>query len=122
MPVLALQTSYHHGDLRAALIATSLDLTRARGPDALRLREVARHIGVSPNAAYRHFASHQVLLAVVAAEVQGRMPQSMRKQMTTGTREPAGRAVADLKGVGLGYVGFALDEPGWFRLAFFATE
>lgn len=114
---------YHHGDLRAALIATSLDLTRAGGPDALRLREVTRRIGVSPNAAYRHFADHRALLAAVAAEIQDRMAQNMSAH--TSTAEPsdaAAPAVARLRGVGLGYVGFALDEPGWFQLAFFAPE
>ncbi|NNG37387.1 TetR/AcrR family transcriptional regulator [Nakamurella aerolata] len=114
---------YHHGDLRAALIATGLDLTRTGGPDALRLREVTRLIGVSPNAAYRHFANHQALLAAVAAEVQDRMAQSMREHtVTTDAQELGARAVARLRGVGLGYVGFAVDEPGWFRLAFFAPE
>ena len=122
MPVSEPRTSYHHGDLRAALIATSLDLTRAAGPDALRVREVTRHIGVSPNAAYRHFANHRALLAAVAAEIQDRMAQSMREKMTTRARDAAGRAVAGLRGVGLGYVRFALDEPGWFQLAFFRPE
>ncbi|GGA54857.1 TetR family transcriptional regulator [Pseudoclavibacter endophyticus] len=115
------RSRYHHGDLRASLIATGLELTRTGGPDALRLREVARWVGVSPNAAYRHFANHQALIAAVAAEVQDRMAQGMRKQAATDHVEsPAARSVARLRGVGLGYVGFALEEPGWFRLAFFA--
>lgn len=53
MPVPRSRGNYHHGDLRAALIATGLELTRTGGLEALRLREVARHIGVSPNATYR---------------------------------------------------------------------
>ncbi|HIZ37551.1 MAG TPA: TetR/AcrR family transcriptional regulator [Candidatus Ruania gallistercoris] len=117
------QERYHHGDLRTALIATGLDLTRAGGPDALRLREVTRLIGVSPNAAYRHFADHRALLAAVAAEIQDRMAQRMSAH--TATAEPgdaAARAIGRLRGVGLGYVDFALDEPGWFQLAFFAPE
>lgn len=115
--------NYHHGDLRAALIATGLELTRTGGPEALRLREVARHIGVSPNAAYRHFAGHRALLDAVAAEVQDRTARAMREHMAfPEARDAAGRAVAGLRAVGLGYVGFALDEPGWFRLAFFAPD
>lgn len=114
---------YHHGDLRAALIATGLDLTRTGGPDALRLREATRLIGVSPNAAYRHYTNHQALLAAVAAEIQDRMAQRMRDHtVTTDAQDPGTRAVARLRGVGLGYVAFAVDEPGWFRLAFFAPE
>lgn len=115
--------TYHHGDLRAALIATGLDLTRIGGPDALRLREVTRLVGVSPNAAYRHFANHEALLAAVAAEIQDRMAQSMRAYTATAdSSDAAADAVARLRGVGLGYVGFALDEPGWFQLAFFAPD
>lgn len=115
--------SYHHGDLRAALIATGLDLTRSGGPDALRLREVTRLVGVSPNAAYRHFANHQALLAAVAAEIQDRMAEGMSAHTdTTESSDTAADALARLRGVGLGYVGFALDEPGWFQLAFFTSE
>ncbi|MGB7867270.1 MAG: TetR family transcriptional regulator, partial [Mycobacterium sp.] len=49
------KAGYHHGDLRAALIDAGLQLTRAGGPDALTIREATRRVGVSPNAAYRHF-------------------------------------------------------------------
>lgn len=115
--------NYHHGDLRSALIATGLELTRAGGPAALRLREVTRLVGVTPNAAYRHFANHRALLAAVAAEIQDRMAQGMReKTVITAVQDDAARALARLRGVGLGYVNFALDEPGWFQLAFFAPE
>lgn len=123
MPELRSRANYHHGDLRDALIATGLDLTRTGGPKALRLREVARHIGVSPNAAYRHFANHNALLAAVAADVQDRMAQNMRSQMDPSEAQDASaHAIARLRGVGLGYVGFAIEEPGWFQLAFFAPE
>ncbi|WP_051215268.1 TetR/AcrR family transcriptional regulator [Granulicoccus phenolivorans] len=114
--------NYHHGDLRAALITTGLELTRQGGPSALSLREAARRIGVSPNAAYRHFANHGALLAAVAAEIQDRMATAMRAKMSAATGGPAVRAVAELRGVGLGYVGFALTEPGWFQLAFFTPD
>lgn len=113
--------SYHHGDLRAALISTGLELTRSGGPDALRLREVTRLVGVTPNAAYRHFSSHNALLAAVAAEIQDHMAQGMHERTVITTAQgQSARAVARLRGVGMGYVDFALDEPGWFQLAFFA--
>ena len=57
-----LKTGYHHGDLRTALIDAGLHLTRTGGPDALTIREATRRVGVSPNAAYRHFADRDALL------------------------------------------------------------
>lgn len=117
------QRRYHHGDLRAALITTGLELTRTGGPDALRLREVTRLVGVTPNAAYRHFTNHNSLLSAIAAEIQDRMARSMRERtVATEAQDPAAVAIARLRGVGLGYVDFAIDEPGWFRLAFFSPR
>ena len=59
---LTSKTGYHHGDLRAALIDAGLALTRTGGPEALTIREATRRVGVSPNAAYRHFADREALL------------------------------------------------------------
>lgn len=116
-----MRTSYHHGDLHTALVDTGLELTRVGGPDALRLREATRRTGVTARAAYRHFADRHALLAAVATRIQDKMAQSMREQMNVDeTDDSAVRALARLRGVGLGYVRFALDEPGWFQVAFFA--
>lgn len=54
---------YHHGNLREALLEASLEITREGGADALSLRDATRRAGVSPNAAYRHFADRDALLA-----------------------------------------------------------
>ena len=58
---------YHHGNLRETLVAAGVELARTGGPDAVVLRAVSRQAGVSHNAAYRHFADHDELLAAVAA-------------------------------------------------------
>lgn len=111
---------YHHGDLRAALLEAALTSTRAGGPAALSLREVTRTVGVSPAAAYRHFSDRSLLLRAVALEVQERMGQTMRRRMRAPRNAtPGERALRRLRGVGLGYIAFALDEPGWFEAAFF---
>ena len=47
--------SYHHGDLRNALIDAGLGLLREVGTDQFSLRDAAKAVGVSPNATYRHF-------------------------------------------------------------------
>lgn len=114
------KAGYHHGDLRAGLIDAGLDLTRDGGPAALTIREATRRAGVSPNAAYRHFADREALLQAVAIAIQDRMAQ----RMVSATRQRGSaetRACSRLRAVGLGYIGFALDEPGWFAVAFFGS-
>jgi AcrR family transcriptional regulator len=107
-----LKTGYHHGDLRMALIDAGLALTRTGGPEALTIREATRQVGVSPNAAYRHFADREALLGAVATAIQHRMATRMHR---------SSKAEERLRAVGLGYIKFALDEPGWFAVAFFGA-
>lgn len=110
-----LKTGYHHGDLRTALIDAGLHLTRTGGPEALTIREATRRVGVSPNAAYRHFVDREALLDAVAVAIQHRMAARM-------ARTPDSEASDRLRAVGLGYIKFALDEPGWFTVAFFSAK
>ncbi|WP_446221333.1 TetR/AcrR family transcriptional regulator [Nocardia sp. IBHARD005] len=105
--------AYHHGDLAAALIEAGLELTRSGGPEALTIRAVTRRVGVTPNAAYRHFPDRQALLRAVSAAIESRMAEGMERS------QAAPRA--SLRAVGLGYIGFALLEPGWFAVAFFGA-
>jgi len=110
------KTGYHHGDLRAALIDAGLQLTRAGGPEALTIREATRRVGVSPNAAYRHFADREALLQAVATAIQHRMTARMQSSV----RQRGSTEL--LRAVGIGYIKFALDEPGWFAVAFFGAD
>lgn len=111
-------SQYHHGDLRAALIEAGMTMARANGVSALGIRELARTVGVSPNAAYRHFANLHALVLTVAQEAQHRLARVILDRMNTvpSETEPAGRALAHLRAFGLGYIHFALTEPGWFAL------
>lgn len=115
---------YHHGDLRSALLETGLTLARTGGVNALRLREVTRLVGVTPNAAYRHFADQRALVIAVASQVQDRLAGAMLEMMRAvpDAANPADRAVERLRGVGLGYIHFAVSEPGWFELAFLTQD
>lgn len=63
---MATRDSYHHGDLRAALVDAGLALVAEHGVDALSVAEAARRTGVSPAAPYRHFPTRRALLAAVA--------------------------------------------------------
>lgn len=115
---------YHHGDLPAALVAAGLELARSGGPDAVGLREVTRVVGVTPNAAYRHFADRRALLLAVAARAQQQLALAMEERMAEADNEPdlRLRARQRLRAVGLAYIDFAVSEPGWFHLAFFTHE
>lgn len=114
--------TYRHGDLRRALLDAGVALAREGGPQAIVLREATRRAGVVPNAAYRHFASHQALFEAVRAEAIARLARAIEAEVDTThrLRDPRRRARAALRGVGLGYLGFARAEPGLFRTAFAA--
>lgn len=115
-------TSYHHGNLRAALVEVAVELARERGPDGIVLREAARRVGVSHNAAYRHFADREELLAAVAGVGLARLAATMQERMSAASgADAAERALARLRAVGTGYVEFALSDPGLFGVAFRAV-
>jgi AcrR family transcriptional regulator len=112
-------TSYHHGNLRAALVEAAVERGREQGPDGIVLREVARRVGVSHNAAYRHFADRQTLLAEVASLALTGLAETMQERMSAARgADAAERALARLRAAGAGYVEYALTEPGLFAVAF----
>ena len=115
---------YSPGNLRSALVEAGLRLARHGGTQALGLRAVTRDVGVTPNAAYRHFADHRDLMLAVAAEAQSRLAQAMldMPDATGPEAGPGARAVARLRKVGLGYIQFALTEPGWTEVALLSRE
>jgi len=114
---------YHHGNLRAALVDAGAELARASGPDGVVLREVARRTGVSHNAAYRHFADRDELLAEIASLAAAQLEQAMQRRLdAVRETDPAQRARARLRATGRAYVEFALSEPGLFTVAFCPIE
>ncbi|TAL17808.1 MAG: TetR/AcrR family transcriptional regulator [Aquabacterium sp.] len=105
--------SYHHGNLRAALVEAGLAALESSGNSELSLRELARQVGVSSNAAYRHFADKEALLVALAAEGFRRFAASLgQAAMQEAWPGEAFRAA------GLAYVRFARANPGLFRLMF----
>ena len=118
------RSSYRHGDLAAALTEAGVELARAGGPAAVVLREATRRVGVSPNAAYRHFADHRALLRAVAATAMSQLAETMEARqaaVSTRTRAPR-RARERLRAVGAGYLDYARAEPGLFRTAFTVAD
>jgi AcrR family transcriptional regulator len=101
---MSTSTAYHHGDLRAALLQEAGKVLEKEGVAGLRLRELARRVGVSHNAPYRHFPDRERVLAALAAEgfemLGGALEKRPRREM------------------GEAYVEFALAHPQRFRLMF----
>lgn len=114
------RSTYRHGDLYRALLDAAVELARKGGRDAVVLREVTRQAGVSPNAAYRHFADLRSLLQAVSLAGQAMLANNMEKELAAIklTGDKAQDARAELRAVGTGYIRFALTEPGLFRMAF----
>lgn len=117
---IAKREPYHHGALRMALIEAAVGLAREGGPSSVILREVARRVGVSPNAAYRHFTDLPDLLDAVSDAALGLLAQSMEGELAAlpQTADAGAAAVNQLMASGRGYVHFALAEPGLFAAAF----
>ena len=105
--------SYHHGNLREALLQAAIQLIGEVGPGGFTLREVARRAGVSHNAPYRHFQDKEELLAAVATEGYRGLNEAML-DATKGHSDPVDR----LKRAGLAYVQFALRQPEHFTVMF----
>jgi AcrR family transcriptional regulator len=112
--------TFHHGDLRRALLEAGIQLAREGGPDAIVLREATRRSGVVPNAAYRHFASHHELLQAVRAAALSSLALAIEDEIAGlgPSKRSAHFARATLRAVGTGYLKFALTETGLFRTAF----
>lgn len=107
------RASYHHGDLRQALIDEGMRLLGQREADALSLREIARNVGVSATAIYRHFPDKGALMAALAAEGLKKLGVEQRAVYAA-----SGGGVKGFGATGSAYVRFALDNPALFRLIF----
>lgn len=108
------KNNYHHGDLRQSLIDAAIALISEEGIKELSLRQVARRVGVSHNAPYRHFADKEALLAAVAE--QGF--QSLGMAMETAREGIPIDSWQRLEAIGIAYVHFALAHPAHYRLMF----
>lgn len=104
---------YHHGDLRSALLHAGLAHLEAQEADALSLRDLARDVGVSAPAIYRHFPNKDALLRALAAEGL----KMLADEQTAAARMGGPAALA---ASGQAYVRFAMRQPHLFRLIFSA--
>lgn len=108
--------TYHHGDLRAALISAAVREIEVGGVEHLSLRALAGELGVSPSAAYHHFADKDALIAAIALRAFEMLDASVFDAVATApsTLDPA----AKLTTAAMAYITFATTHPHLFRAAF----
>ncbi|MFB8139973.1 TetR/AcrR family transcriptional regulator [Streptomyces parvus] len=99
------ERTYHHGDLRRAVLTAALDVIATEGPTGLSLRDLARRAGVSHAAPAHHFKDRTGLLTAVAAEGYALFADAL-------TGAP------DLRERGVAYVRFAATHPAHFQVMF----
>lgn len=104
--------TYHHGDLRSALLAAAEVELAETGIEAFSLRSVAKRAGVSHAAPAHHFGDAQGLLTALAAEGFRQFLAAQSAREAVAEPDPASQLVA----AGLGYIDFALQRPALFRL------
>jgi AcrR family transcriptional regulator len=106
--------SYHHGNLRAELLDTAIEQLREVGADDLSLRALARAVGVSQTAPYRHFADKGELLAAMATRGYRDLLAALR---AAGDQTPD-CPTRQLVGFAHAYVDYAATHPQLFKLMF----
>lgn len=105
--------AYHHGDLRNALRSSARAILEEEGLGALSLRAVARRVGVSHAAPYRHFPNHEALLAELAIEGF----TELRDDIVNAAAAPGARADR-IANIGAAYMRFIARKPALARLMF----
>jgi AcrR family transcriptional regulator len=111
-PVRKPLNTYHHGDLRDALVHAALREAEGGGPEAISLKALAKQLGVSQPAPYRHFADREALLAAVTAEAFRQFSAVMREAIS----KPSKRS--KLSRFAQASLAFGLRRNGIYRLMF----
>lgn len=102
------KTSYHHGNLRKALIEEGIRMVHENGMQAFSLRKLAKRVGVSAAACYNHFANAQELTDVMLGYISDRFVQALAKSDDSNVMISMGRA----------YVEFFAGNPHYFSVLF----
>lgn len=107
------KVGYHHGRLREALLAAGLQALKTQSANELSLRALAKTLGVTANAVYRHFADKDAWLNAMASEGFRRFAQVQREAVGQHVEPGPGLTAA-----GMAYVRFATQESALFKLMF----
>ena len=116
--------SYHHGSLHQAIVTAAIAEARRSGPQGIQVRALAKTVGVSPAAVYRHVPNIETLLTEVAQAARERLAVHLARERdrTPAQRTRKANAQSRFRAIGRGYVGFALAEPHLFDTAFTPTS
>jgi AcrR family transcriptional regulator len=109
-----MSNTYHHGDLKNALIDAGIEILAKEGVQALTLRKVARKVGVSHAAPYAHFTDKQALVAAIATEGYATLYRELSQAAALHPDDPAQRLIE----VAWAYLQFAIDKPDHFKVTF----
>lgn len=105
-------STYHHGDLRRAFIQAALAEVEQKGFEAISMKALAKHLGVSQPAPYRHFADRDALLSAVAMEGFRDFIAILKEAVAAPSSHPPSARIAHA------YVSFGLNRYGLYRLMF----
>jgi AcrR family transcriptional regulator len=108
--------SYHHGDLRHEIIEEAKIWIETKDISSLSLREIARRLGVSHNAPYRHFADKESLLAAIAQMGFEKLRQWLQQIVEDNILTPE----EQIKALGVKYIEYALSNPAYYRVMYSA--
>jgi AcrR family transcriptional regulator len=110
--------AYHHGDLKAALITGAIELIAKENVDSLSLRRLARYVGVSHAAPYRHFADKDELLAAIAEEGFRLLTRALNHAQAASEQN----LLQQLHAIGNRYIQWGLQHSAHYRVMFGATQ
>lgn len=112
------QRAYHHGNLRAELLEQAILQLRDTPPEQLSLRAVARALGVSQTAPYRHFSDKEALLAAIATRGYRQLLDVLQGAREEVAESDSASAADELRAVAGAYIEFAADNEQLFKLMF----
>lgn len=105
--------TYHHKDLRNALIETGIQLVSTEGVNAFSLRKVAAACGVSHAAPYSHFQNKEELLEAMQLFITDRFSKQLENVV-----QKNNSVAGILKDMGVAYVSFFVDNPAYFQFLY----
>ncbi len=112
MPKIRKKTigAYQHGDLKESLLQAAYSLIKKNGEVDFTLRGLAKMVGVTPMAAYRHYESKEAILLEIARQGFEKLSSTFKQALAN---DPS-----NIQGIGISYVEFALENPVYFRVMF----
>ncbi len=110
----AKRETYHHGNLRAALVEAVGELVRETGIETASTRACAKRLGVAPSAVFRHFRDKRALMTAYAAQGFREMAGGIRERQDVASSDPT----REFRAMAESYLDFALSKPDLFRVMF----